>query len=63
MVLKDDTINQTMLVPMDLRNLIPEDHPCSFIKILLIILIVLMLTASLLVGLVKLRILANCCLD
>ncbi|WP_303247892.1 IS1182 family transposase [uncultured Methanobrevibacter sp.] len=32
MVLKDDTINQTMLVPMDLRNLIPEDHPCYFIK-------------------------------
>lgn len=21
-----------MLVPMDLRNLIPEDHPCYFIK-------------------------------
>lgn len=32
MVLKDDNINQTMLVPMDLRNLIPEDHPCYFIK-------------------------------
>ena len=32
MVLKDDTINQTMLVPMDLRNLIPGDHPCYFIK-------------------------------
>lgn len=32
MVLIDDTINQTMLVPMDLRNLIPEDHPCYFIK-------------------------------
>ena len=32
MVLKDYTINQTMLVPMDLRNLIPEDHPCYFIK-------------------------------
>ena len=29
---KDDNINQTMLVPMDLRNLIPEDHPCYFIK-------------------------------
>ena len=27
MVLKDDTINQTMLVPMDLSNLIPEGHP------------------------------------
>ena len=32
MVLKDDNINQTMLVPMDLRNLIPEDYPCYFIK-------------------------------
>lgn len=32
MVLRDDTINHTMLVPMDLRNLIPEDHPCYFIK-------------------------------
>ena len=32
MVLREDTINQTMLVPMDLRNLIPEDHPCYFIK-------------------------------
>lgn len=32
MVLKDDTINQTMLVPMDLSNLIPEGHLCYFIK-------------------------------
>lgn len=32
MVLKEDSINQTMLVPMDLRNLIPSDHPCYFIK-------------------------------
>ena len=32
MVLKDDNINQTMLVPMDLRNLIHEDYPCYFIK-------------------------------
>ena len=32
MVLKDDTINQTMLIPRDLRNMIPEDHPCYFIK-------------------------------
>ena len=31
-VLKDYTINKTMFVPMDLRNLIPEDHPCYFIK-------------------------------
>ncbi len=28
MVLKDDTVNQTMLVSMDLSNLIPEGHPC-----------------------------------
>ncbi|MDO5855428.1 MAG: transposase [Methanobrevibacter smithii] len=32
MILKDDNINQTMLVPMDLQNLIPEDHPRYFIK-------------------------------
>ena len=32
MVLKDDNINQSMLVPLDLRNLIPKDHPCYFIK-------------------------------
>ena len=32
MVLKDDTINQTILVPMDLSNLIPEGHPSYFIK-------------------------------
>ena len=32
MVLKDDTINQTILVPMDLSNLIPEGHLCYFIK-------------------------------
>ncbi len=32
MVLKDDTINQSMLIPRDLRNMIPEDHPCYFIK-------------------------------
>lgn len=32
MVLRDDTINQTMLVPMDLMKLIPKDHPCYFIK-------------------------------
>ena len=32
MVLKDNNINQTMLVPMDLNKLIPEDHPCYFIK-------------------------------
>ena len=32
MVLKDYNINHSMLVPMDLRNLIPEDHPRHFIK-------------------------------
>ena len=32
MVLRDDTINQTILIPMDLRKLIPKDHPCYFIK-------------------------------
>ena len=32
MVLKDDNINQSMLVPLDLRELIPKDHPCFFIK-------------------------------
>lgn len=32
MVLRDDTINQQLLVPLDLRNLIPKDHPCYFIK-------------------------------
>ena len=32
MVLRDDTINQTMLVPMDLKKLISKDHPCYFIK-------------------------------
>lgn len=32
MVLKDYTINQTMLVPMDLKKLIPKDHSCYFIK-------------------------------
>ena len=32
MILKDNNINQTMLVPMELQNLIPEDHPCYFIQ-------------------------------
>ena len=32
MVLKDYNINQTMLVPMELRNLIPENYPRYFIK-------------------------------
>lgn len=32
MVLRDDTINQQLLIPLDLRDLIPKDHPCYFIK-------------------------------
>ena len=32
MVLKDDNINKSMLVSLDLRNLIPKNHPCYFIK-------------------------------
>ncbi|WP_409200292.1 IS1182 family transposase [Methanobrevibacter sp. DSM 116169] len=32
MVLKDDTINQQFLVPMDLRDLIPNDHPCYLVQ-------------------------------
>lgn len=32
MVLKDDNINQAMLLPLNLKEIIPEDHPCFFIK-------------------------------
>lgn len=32
MVLKDDTINQQLLVPMNLRDLIPDDHPCYLVQ-------------------------------
>ena len=32
MVLRDDTINQQLLIPLDLRDLIPKDHPYYFIK-------------------------------
>ncbi|WP_281177989.1 hypothetical protein [Methanobrevibacter cuticularis] len=32
MVLKDDSINQQLLVPIDLKNLIPDDHPCYLIQ-------------------------------
>ena len=32
MVLRYDTINQQLLIPLDLRDLIPKDHPCYFIK-------------------------------
>lgn len=62
MVLKDDTINQTMLVPINLRNLIPDDHPCYFIKNVVDQLIVLKQTGCLLIVLVKLLILVKCCL-
>ena len=62
MVLRDDTINQTMLVPMDLRNLIPEDYPCYFIKNV-VDQIVRKRTVCLLISRENLRILVNCCLD
>lgn len=62
MILRDDTINQTMLVPMDLRNLIPEDHPCYFIKNV-VDQIVRKRTVCLLISRENLRILVNCCLD
>ena len=32
MFLNDNNINHTMLIPMDLRNMIPEDYPSYFIK-------------------------------
>ncbi|WP_295617237.1 transposase [uncultured Methanobrevibacter sp.] len=32
MVLRDDTINQQLLILLDLRDLIPKDHPHYFIK-------------------------------
>ena len=32
MVLRYNTINQTILVPMNLKKLIPKDHPRYFIK-------------------------------
>lgn len=31
MVLRDDSINYQLLVPLDLCDLIPEDHPCYLI--------------------------------
>lgn len=63
MVLRDDTINQTMLVPMDLRNLIPEDHPCYFIKNVVDQIDCSKRTVCLLISRENLRILVNCCLD
>ena len=32
MVLREDTIGQTFLLPTDIRTLIPEDHVCFFIE-------------------------------
>lgn len=32
MVLKEDTIGKTFLLPTDIRTLIPEDHVCFFIE-------------------------------
>ena len=32
MVLREDRIGQQLLVPLDLRDLIPKDHPCYFIQ-------------------------------
>ena len=32
MVLIDYTINQQLLISLDLRDLISKDHPCYFIK-------------------------------
>ena len=32
MVLREDEIGQQLLVPLDLRDLIPKDHPCYFIQ-------------------------------
>lgn len=32
MVLRDDTIGQTFLLPLDIRTMIPEDHVCFFIE-------------------------------
>lgn len=63
MVLRDYTINQTMLVPMDLRNLIPEDHPCYFIKNVVDQIDCSKRTVCLLISRENLRILVNCCLD
>ena len=31
MVLREDTIGQTFLLPQDIRTLIPDDHVCFFI--------------------------------
>ena len=32
MVLREDTIGQTFLLPKDIRTLIPDDHVCFFIE-------------------------------
>ena len=64
MVLKDDTVNLTMLVSMDLSNLIPEGHPSYFIKN-----VVDQIDCSeankefFVISLVNLLILVKCCLE
>ena len=63
MVLKDDNINQTMLVPMDLRNLIPEDHPCYFIKNVVDLIDCSKANQNFVESLVNLLILENYCSD
>ena len=32
MVLREDTIGQTFLLPQDIRTMIPDDHVCFFIE-------------------------------
>ena len=32
MVLRGDTINQQLLIPINLKDIIPEDHPCYFVE-------------------------------
>jgi len=32
MVLRDDSIDQQLLVPIDLKSLIPDDHPCYLVS-------------------------------
>ena len=32
MVLKDDKIDQTFLLPLDIRTMIPSNHVCFFIR-------------------------------
>ena len=46
MVLQDDTIGQTFLLPKDIRELIPDDHVCFFIEKLRIVWILMRLIFS-----------------